>query len=269
MSRIFHICTITNDAEKYRTLTSSLVQAGFDPERCSYARYDNAAGNAFDPYQVWNAIELHENQKYIIFCHQDIVLDQGDGLNELLSRLAELDARDPHWAICGNAGVNDKYEYVVRISDLVHSPNWTGAFPQRVHSLDENFLVVKASKKMQCSPGMRGFHFYGTDLCLHAIANGNSCYAIDFHVSHMSRGLFTASFWETKALFYRTWKSRSSFCYVRTMTGQVMCFSRNRVLRALGSMPLVSKFMLFINRLHPFLHPTTRKLNPATGQQPA
>lgn len=258
--KLFHICTISNNLDQYKNMKTSFIEAGFDLERCRYSVFDNTEKNNFEPYETFNSIQLKNTEPYIIFCHHDLLLDKNNGFEDLLTRLKELERIDPNWAICGNAGVNCRNEYVVKIYDNVNSPNWNGTFPQQVFSLDENFLVVKASSKIKCSSTISGFHFYATDLCLQAVVNGFSCYVIDFHLSHLGQGLFTDSFWMIKSIFYQNWVSKFKFCYVKTITGQLMCLSNNRVLRYLGSTYFFSKLLIRINQFYPFLYPKKENL---------
>ncbi len=241
-------------------MKASFLEMGFDLEHCNYSMFDNTEKNNFEPYETFNSIQSKNSDRYIIFCHQDVVLDRGNGFNDLMNKLNQLDQIDPNWAVCGNAGVNDKYEYVLKISDRYNSPHWAGEFPQRIYSLDENFLVIKASSKIQCSTNISGFHFYATDLCLKAVANGFSCYVIDFHLTHLGKGILSNSFWEVKANFYQNWFSKFRFCYVKTITGQLMCLSGSKVKRHLGSIYIIQKLLLTINRIHPFLYPKKEKI---------
>ena len=257
--KLFHICTISNDAVQYEKMKASFLKVGFHQDYCTYTLYDNTLENKFDPYQTFNAIQNLFEERYIIFCHQDVVLDQGNNFADLVQRLAALELIDSSWAICGNAGVNYHYQYVVRISDPANSPNWKGGFPQLVISLDENFLVVKSTSNIKCSAALKGFHFYGSDLCLQAIRNGYSCYAIDFHLSHLSRGTFNESYWEIKSAFYNRWCRQFKFSYFKTMTGQIMCFSSNDKIRRIASIYLVRKLLFLVNWIYPFLPPIKAK----------
>ena len=119
----------------------------------------------------------------------------------------------------------------------------------------KNFLVIKSASNIKCSATLKGFHFYGSDLCLQAIRNGYSCYVIDFHLSHLSRGTFNTSYWEIKSAFYKNWSPKFKFFYYKTMTGQFMCFSKIRFYRVVGSIKLVRKVLLLLNRFHPLQSP--------------
>lgn len=124
----------------------------------------------------------------MILCHQDVRLHDDD-CDVLRARIAEVEGRDPHWGVLGNAGGSSFSEYALRISD----PHGTdsrrgGPFPAAVMSLDENFLVVRAAANLAVSRDIGGFHLYGTDLCLIAAILGYSAYVIDFHLQHLSGG---------------------------------------------------------------------------------
>jgi hypothetical protein len=250
---MFHICTISNDLEQYEDMKSSFIDAGFSLEICRYSLFDNSQNNQFDPYKTFNQIKSTTSEPYIIFCHQDVRMDRGNGIDHLLKLIEELDECDRNWAIAGNAGINNQYQAIVRITDLLDTPNWFGHFPQQVHSLDENFLLIKSIADISSSKELSGFHFYATDLCLNAITKKYTCYVIDFHLSHLSRGNIGEAFWKAQGEFNDKWCDQFAFCYVQTITCVTMCFSKSEVLRSLGLKKRVMAWYLSRFPFRPFL----------------
>jgi len=55
----------------------------------------------------------------------------------------------------------------------------------RVASLDENFMVVRRSANLSVSQDLKGFHFYGTDLCVSPISWATPATFVDFHLWHI------------------------------------------------------------------------------------
>src|SRR5690606_18517163 len=125
--------------------------------------------------------------------HQDILLNF-DKRKELEQRINELDARDPQWAVAGNAGAAGLNHIVYHISYPGGTTQYKGTFPLKAQSLDENFILLKNSCGLSFSMDLAGFHLYGTDICLQAAGKGYHCYVIDFHLLHKSRGNPDASF---------------------------------------------------------------------------
>lgn len=228
--KLFYICTIANNLAMYEAMKSSFIKAGFDEDRCRYSLFDNSRVNIYEPYSTFNTIHQNPVEPYIIFCHQDVLLNQGHGFGQLVKVLEELDQLDPDWAVVGNAGSNNNYDIVRRITDPNCAQQWVDRFPERVHSLDENFLLVKSSAKIACSPELKGFHFYATDLCLNAMLKGYSCYVIDFHLTHLSAGDQNQHFRNSQAMFRRRWNCEFKFCYVQTPC-TIMFLSKYRMLR--------------------------------------
>ena len=251
----FHICTIANNLKQYSEMKSSFLKAGFDEKQCRYSVFDNFKKNVFDPYETFNCIQQTTTEPYIIFCHQDLLLDQGEGFDHLVQCLEHLEKIDPSWAIAGNAGTNSHYELVARIADPNNTENWKGQFPQKVHSLDENFLVIKTAAGIQASSSLKGFHFYATDLCLNAILKRHSSYVIDFHLTHLSGGSLNQSFWETQKLFYERWQSQFWFTYIKTVTGVTMCFSKSSAVRKWGTRSETTKWFFSRKYLHKLIIP--------------
>ncbi|MBW4602427.1 MAG: hypothetical protein KME29_23395 [Calothrix sp. FI2-JRJ7] len=253
-TKSFHICTIANKLKQYDEMKASFIEAGFDENRCRYSLFDNSNGNVYEPYETFNQIKSDTLEPYIVFCHQDVIINQGDGFNSLIKVIEELEKLDSKWAIAGNAGLNKNYEIVAKITDPC-TPNWTGDFPHKVHSLDENFFVVKTSANIKCSQELDGFHFYATDLCLNAIVKGYSCYVINFHLTHLSSGNFSQAFYKAQTKFYEKWCSQFNFCYVQTTCTAVMVLSKYKIFRYLGSRNKVMKLLLSRHFFHPLVSP--------------
>lgn len=253
--RYFHICTIANNQEQYHQFKSSLIESGFTDEKARFTLFDNFSGNNHDPYATLNSVLSNSTEPYLIYCHQDILFNKGEGFDQLVIRLNELNKIDPTWAIAGNAGVNQRYKYVIRISDANNSSNWPSHFPQKVFTLDENLLIFNLKNKSRCSTELSGFHMYGSDTCLHAIKNGSSCYVINFHVTHLSGGNMGNDFLQSLETFHRHWSDKFLFCIHKTITGKVTCLSKYSWLRSLGALKLIQKIVLFFNRFHPYVTP--------------
>jgi hypothetical protein len=253
--KLFHICTIANKLEQYEEMKASFLEAGFDEDRCRYSLFDNSGGNIYEPYETFNKIKLNTVEPYIIFCHQDVLLNQGNGFDQLIKVLEELENLDPQWAVAGNAGVKNNYTDVHRITDPNITPDWSVELPQQVHSLDENFLVIKTAASIACSTELKGFHFYAPDLCLNAILKGYSCYVIDFHLTHLSGGNLSQAFWDLQKIFYEKWCNQFTLSYVRTVTGVTMCLSKYKIIRAIGSRQKVTKLFLYKLPLHTLVKP--------------
>ena len=98
MKKLFHICTIANKLDQYKEMKMSFIKAGFSEDLCRYSLFDNSKGNIYDPYQVLNDIYELTAEPYIIYCHQDVLLDQGDGYSVLVNLLQDLEAIAPQWA---------------------------------------------------------------------------------------------------------------------------------------------------------------------------
>jgi hypothetical protein len=252
---MFHICTIANNRTEYQNLLDSLNGSGFSSQNSKITLFDNFEKNQFEPFSVFNQVLSETTEPYILFCHQDILFNKGEGFRELLTRLEELDKLDPTWSVAGNAGVNQKFKYVIRISDANQSYNWKGGFPQKVFSLDENFLVINVKNRSKCSPELNGFHLYGSDICLHSIKNGNTNYVINFHITHLSGGNTGQEFINCLEKFHERWSQEFNFCLHKTITGKETCLSKYSWLRGLGSFKLIKKPLLFINRFYTFIVP--------------
>jgi len=200
----FSICTLVNDAAQYEQMRASLVTGGFGADVAEFLYIDNTAGEQTSAYAGLNAMLNTAVGQFAVLCHQDVRLI-ADTRDTLAARLAELDRLDPAWALAGNAGGIASGRLALRITDPHGTNQSMGSLPQRVMSLDENFIVVKKAARVGFSRDLGGFHFYGADICLVADILGYSAYVVDFHLLHLSAGVKGSSFAAMEDAFRRKW----------------------------------------------------------------
>ena len=203
-AKAYTIATLVSNREQYLDMVASFVTGGFGAEGldtdgllatdCEYLYLDNSGGNALSAYHGLNRLLDEAEGSTIILCHQDVRLLE-DGRAELDARLSELERNHPEWALAGNAGGTGPGRLALRISDPHGQDLNVGQFPEQVHSLDENFIVVRRSARLSLSRDLDGFHFYGTDLCLQAELAGWTAHVIDFHLRHLSAGFKSPDFY--------------------------------------------------------------------------
>lgn len=186
--KTYGICTLVNNMGEYRQMIDSFLAAGFDNTNCNFYYIDNTKNNTFDAFHGYRKLLTIMREKYIIFCHQDILINF-DNEEKLQQRILEIDSIDSCWALIGNAGGrNNAFETFCRISDPHGENQYRGTFPTKVDSLDENFILLKRESGVTFSNNLSGFHLYGTDLCINADILGFSSYVVDFHLTHKSGG---------------------------------------------------------------------------------
>lgn len=189
----FSICTLVSKPEEYKEMLDSFLLAGFIPEICEYMCIDNSQSNRLDAYEGLNRFLRQAKGKYIILCHQDILLSNHT-ISDLESRIQEMDVLDPNWGILANAGgINLKY-VAKHMTQSVGSSSFETKLPLKAQSVDENFILVKNSANLALSNDLHGFHMYGTDICLIAETLGFNAYIVDFHLTHKSGGNVDKSF---------------------------------------------------------------------------
>lgn len=199
----YTIATLVTDHAQYDAMRASLHSGGFDRD-CEYLHIDNSLGEQVCAYAGLDAMLSEAAGEYVILCHQDIRLLDDDRYN-LDRRLAELHDIDPVWAVAGNAGGTATGELAIRITDPHGADQYLGTLPQRVVSLDENFIVVRREARFSFSRDLTGFHLYGADLCLNADIAGWHAYVIDFHLAHLSGGRKDVSFTRMEEAFRARW----------------------------------------------------------------
>lgn len=233
-------------------MRASFAAAGFDDATCRFSVFDNREANTHEAYRAFNQAMEETQEPYVIFCHQDILLDRGCGCAELRDIIQDLERTDPDWAVLGNAGVTKDHQVVLRVHDPF-SIDWDPDHrPVKVCSLDENFLVIKTASGLRCSENLHGFHLYATDLCLQAAQAKRTCYVVGFYLTHLSTGRLDDSFFAARAALQAQWNRRFRFRYVGTVCTTLflsrskaarLVFGSSRVTRWLFASPLRHKLI--------------------------
>ncbi len=235
----FSICTIVNDMEEYEVMKNTFVEKGFT-DSCEYIIADNCNGNQFDAYQAISHFLKIAKGEYLIVVHQDVrLIDDRSKLNFCLTDLQE---KDSNWAICGNASVIGYYEPILHITHETHA-DFAEGLPKKVKSLDENLLIIKASSNITISANLRGFHLYGTDLCILANMLGYNSYVIEFMVLHLSKGNVT-SLKQQQHEFVEKYGEKMKIGYIRTTCTQLFLSNSGFKNKILNSSPIFSLIKL-------------------------
>ncbi len=203
----FSVCTLVSDRAQHAAMVESFAAGGFDAATAEFLFLDNSAGNQWDAYTGLPRLLAAARGRHAILCHQDVRLLR-DGAPQLLACLADLDARDPNWALAGNAGARADGRLALRITDPHGADQHRGPLPAQVESLDENFIVLRRDAPIGLSADLAGFHLYGADLCLHARLAGRSAWVVDFHLQHLSPGRVDAGFLAAQEAFQRKWAAQ-------------------------------------------------------------
>lgn len=247
----FSICTLVTNGSEYAGMVESFVSHGFTPADCEFLYIDNSESNRFDAFGGYNVFLSEARGDFIVLCHQDIVL-LDDGRAELEQRLDELTARDPRWAVCGNAGGVSFTRVAVRITDRYGGDQSFGSFPSPASALDENFIVVRRDANLALSQDLSGFHFYGADLCIVADFLGRSAWVIDFHLRHNGVGTTGATFYALRKDVARKYQRALRPRWVVTTVSYFFLSGSSTISRVLTShaagLPVAIRFVVDFSR---------------------
>ncbi len=194
----FTVCTFVTRHDEYEEMLASFELNGFNNTNSEFLYIDNSTQNELDCYEGINTFLQKAKGRYIIICHQDIVLIE-HGYDHLLEKIKEIQRLDPKWAILSNAGCQTIRHISMHLRQGGDKDYREKLLPLKSITIDEHFIVVKNSANLAMSGDLNGFHMYGTDICLIADILGYNTYIIDFFLMHKSHGNPNESFIQSKA----------------------------------------------------------------------
>lgn len=190
----FSIITLIKNIDQYKDLLNSLrCQIGKHTiELIGIPNYHNLYDSCFDALN--NGIDVSSGN-YLIMCHEDINVPS-NFLNKIKMNINDLEEKNQRWGVIGPAGVSlDKIDSAFYLLDekmkiLNNNHNdVNNKNNQEVFSLDELCLITKKSNGIKFDDKkLKGFHFYGCNLCINSKFKGFKNFAIDSWCHHKSDG---------------------------------------------------------------------------------
>jgi len=195
---IFSVCCLVTRWEDYEAMRSAFELQGFDTANSEFLVCDNSSGNNFDAYEAIRKFLKEARGRYVVIVHQDAYpLEQS---SKLMRQLVKLEKIDPKWGVVGNAGVNRRiWLRLVGALQMPEGAEISMDLPSaKVDAVDENVLIIRNGSGVTVSSDLRGFHFYGFDICSVAARLGMSSYVIDYRWYHGSYGTIEGDFFSAK-----------------------------------------------------------------------
>jgi len=248
--KTFSFGTLVTNIEEYKRMVASAKSAGFDDKSSEFLYLDNSIENKYDGFSGFNHLNIQATGKYLIFCHQDIIFNDDDK-NVLIERISEIETIDPNWGLIGNAGYTKNCHRAIRISDKNFDNITLGILPQRVVSLDENFMILNRASHIVASANMDGFHLYGIDICLNAKNFGYNSYVINFHITHTGAGSMGQHYEDTQKKFIQIVQQRKKTQILLPMCSQFFVSSSKIITSLLNQKWLINLYKSLSKKKNP------------------
>ncbi len=187
-------CLLSSPDFQIQDFGEVLLQRGFD--------------NVADAY---NPAISQAKGEVLVFMHQDVYLPAG-WFQRVAAAINQLAVTDPNWGVLGVYGVTVAGEPRGHLYCNANQCALGHAIqePVEVETLDEVVLIIRRNSGLQFDSGLKGFHLYGTDICLMARQQGRKIYVVPGFCIHNANGygMFPRSFWRGYLYMRRKWKSR-------------------------------------------------------------
>jgi SAM-dependent methyltransferase len=165
-------------------------------------------GNCRSAAEGLNAGRARARHDWVVCVHQDVYLPAG--WPSRFARQCRL-ALEKHGrvGVCGVMGVEGVGDAKRWVAHVVHQDRLldAGRLPAPAEALDELLLALPRGSPLAFDLAL-GFHFYGTDVCLAARAQGLPVLALDALCYHNTRSnAYPPEFFTSAAAFARKWSA--------------------------------------------------------------
>jgi glycosyltransferase involved in cell wall biosynthesis len=202
------VVSCVNDFDKYNCCVGNSFQQEQRDGTVELIPIDNTSNTLSAPEALNQGLKKATGE-IVVFCHQDVKFPQG-WIEKLLEQIVIVERTHKNWGVLGTFGIAKNG------SPAGHIIDYCGHFhclplPSEVQSLDEHCLIIRKDSGLRFDEQLGGFHLYGADICLQAMSNGLTNYAIDACVKHMSPGgKVDDAFNKVEDKLYLKWKQRNS-----------------------------------------------------------
>jgi hypothetical protein len=126
----------------------------------------------------------------------------------LFEQISLIEKTNKNWGVLGTFGVAKNGMFA---GHLIDPSGHFHCLPlsAEVQSFDEHCLITRKDRALRFDEELSGFHFYGADICLEAMAKGMTNYAVDVCVEHLSLGKVDDSFITAVDGLYRKWRHKN------------------------------------------------------------
>jgi len=201
------VVSCVNDFEVYHRCVASSFRQREEDGDVELIAIDNTAARWSAPSAL-NEGWKKANGEILVFCHQDVIFPH-DWPEQMLRQIAKVEKIHKNWGVLGPYGVSMTGKCVGNVIDP-HRSSCEKRLPVVVQSLDELCLITRRNSGLRFDERLGGFHFYGADICLEAMTNGMTNFAIDACVQHLSPGPVDEAFVEMANRLFRKWSARRS-----------------------------------------------------------
>jgi len=203
MANLTFVCAVNQEEVFKRNLLISPDLA--EGAELHVIRGASSAARAYN--EGWRRV----NGDVVCFIHQDVYLPSG-WVQDVLDTLETLASIDKDWGVVGVYGVDiggERHGWIYS-SGLRRVLGRAFEVPQRVRTLDEVVIITRRGTNLWFDEALRGFHLYGTDICLQAEEHGRRNYVVPAFCIHNSNGIrqLPWSFWQACWYIRRKWAHR-------------------------------------------------------------
>jgi len=207
------VCSLCRDLNTSLSIESQIRQ--LFPINSQILIIENST-NQWDCYSAIRYFTSQASGDFIVILHDDICFGKLS-VFQLMERIYEVLDQSPTAALFGIAGIT-KYSQkgVGHFWDNMGEQVWGFEENGLVSSLDEFFLVLRNRCGINVSYALKGYHFYGTDLCMNAMKLGFSSHVIDYPLIHKSKGTLNEAFFQARELFQKHLIRQKIFGFIKT-----------------------------------------------------
>jgi 2-polyprenyl-3-methyl-5-hydroxy-6-metoxy-1,4-benzoquinol methylase len=201
------VVSCVNDFGKYNSCVRSSFQQELRDGTVELLPIDNTS-NGFSAPAALNKGLKRAIGDLVVFCHQDVIFPQR-WTEKLFEQISIAEKTHKNWGVLGTFGIARNglpAGHIIGCGVHFYCP----PLPAEVQSLDEHCLIIRKDSGLEFDENLGGFHLYGADICIQAMAKGLTNFAIDACAEHLSPGgKLNADFYEVMDKLYNKWKYKN------------------------------------------------------------